>query len=294
MENSLELNFDLDYEIPLKDSSSEEIINTSFFKNRKKCNLKLICKNLFFDWTRQAMRISNNKSLKIKHLAPIGDNVIQYLFDILYNKWYTKPQNFSDSIHVRKYHQKSLCPLFFTLLSCNKSNVFFVLFLSLLFLLTQFFHINLLRNLIFLFKDNKNIINIYKYAFLFLVNKICSIFLIHHTMFNSQILGINAGNMLSALVYEKILRTSAFLKGNLSEGEMINYIQIDIDTLGFVFFLCSFNCYCSFTNVFIYLSSFQIFWCHFYFWSYYFFSNIFNCLDYSKNLYFQSKTFIKK
>ena len=236
MENSLELNFDLDYEIPFKESSSDEIINTSYYQNRKKTSVKLICKNLFFDWTRQAMRISNNKSLKIKHLAPIGDNVIQYLFDILYNKWYTKPQNFSDSIHVRKYHQKSLCPLFFTLLSCNKSNVFFVLFLSLLFLLTQFFHINLLRNLIFLFKDNKNIINIYKYAFLFLVNKICSIFLIHHTMFNSQILGINAGNMLSALVYEKIMRTSAFLKGNLSEGEMINYIQIDIDTLGFVFF----------------------------------------------------------
>ena len=127
MENSLELNFDLDYEIPFKESSSDEIINTSYYQNRKKTSLKLICKNLFFDWTRQAMRISNNKSLKIKHLAPIGDNVIQYLFDILYNKWYTKPQNFSDSIHVRKYHQKSLCPLFFTLLSCNTSNVFFCL-----------------------------------------------------------------------------------------------------------------------------------------------------------------------
>ena len=57
MENSLELNFDLDYEIPFKESSSDEIINTSYYQNRKKTSVKLICKNLFFDWTREFLII---------------------------------------------------------------------------------------------------------------------------------------------------------------------------------------------------------------------------------------------
>ena len=237
MENSLELNYSSDFEMLLKENSTDESSGSSNIKEEIKTNkLKIFFNNLFFDWTRDAMNISNNKSLKIKHLTPIGDNVIENLYEILYNKWYIKPKNSSEKIHVRKYHHKSRCPLFLTILSSNKFDVFFVILLSFLYIMAQLFQIHLLRNLIFLFKDNKNLKEIYKYSILFLINKICSIFLFHHTMFKSQILGINAGNMLSALVYEKIMRTSAFLKANLSEGEMINYIQIDIDTLGFVFF----------------------------------------------------------
>ena len=54
--------------------------------------------------------------------------------------------------------------------------------------------------------------------------------------FRSQILAIKAGNMLSALIYDKILTSSSIITGNLSEGQMINYLQVDIDHLGFIFF----------------------------------------------------------
>jgi len=35
--------------------------------------------------------------------------------------------------------------------------------------------------------------------------------------------------MLSALIYNKLLNSSSVLSGDLSEGQMINYLQVDID-----------------------------------------------------------------
>ena len=77
---------------------------------------------------------------------------------------------------------------------------------------------------------------IYLYSAFFLLNKISLIFLQNHSNYRSQILAIKAGNMLSALIYDKLLNTSSIYNGDLNEGQMINYLQVDIDHLGFVFF----------------------------------------------------------
>ena len=247
-----------DFKIPFKlandnsfhyqESESDPQLTISKFKPKKPS----LCNKLLFTWTKLAMNISNKKSLKIHHLTEYDKNeYIRPLYLKLYNKWYNQKV---DTISTQKYksinnnslfHKKrtGVCPLFLSILSTNLKDILIVIFLSVILTLIKIFQINLQRKLIFLFKNSGDITivqgittSIPLLAAIFLINKMIQIFLTHHTMHYSQIVGTKAGNMLSALVYEKIMRTAIFLKNQISEGEIINYIQVDIDTLGFVFF----------------------------------------------------------
>ena len=58
MENSIELNYSSDYEMLLKENSTDESSSSSNIKEEiKKNKLKTIFNNLFFDWTRHAMNM---------------------------------------------------------------------------------------------------------------------------------------------------------------------------------------------------------------------------------------------
>ena len=216
-------------------------------KNKENINQKSFFNKLFFLWSRKAINIANKKDLKIKHLVNGQENLIYSLFQTLYDEYFNKDDN--NNTFIKKDSKKnSSCPLFLSILKSNMRELLLITFLSILVIICKYFQIELLRFLIIVFKTNdiiddsesNNITKIrnkiYLYAAIFLINKISLIFLQNHSNFRSQILAIKAGNMLSALVYDKLLKSSSIIMGNLSEGQMINYLQVDIDHLGFIFF----------------------------------------------------------
>ena len=229
-----------------------ETIITSFETNPKKIKSESITKKsfwnkLFFLWSRKAINIANKRDLKIKHLVKDQENLIYSLFRTIYNEYFYNGE--SDNNFAKKSNKKnSSCPLFVSIVKSNMRELLLITFLSILVIICKYFQIELLRLLIIIFKANDAIDDnestdttkirnkIYLYAAIFLINKISLIFLQNHSNFRSQILAIKAGNMLSALIYDKLLTSSSIIAGNVSEGQMINYLQVDIDHLGFIFF----------------------------------------------------------
>ena len=229
-----------------------ETLISSFNANPKKIKSESItkksfCNKLFFLWSRKAIHISNKRDLKIKHLVKGQENLIYSLFQTIYNEYFCKDN--PDNNYLKKKKKKSSsCPLFLSIVKSNGNELLLITFLSILVIICKYLQIELLRLLIIIFKTNDALDDsettditkirnkIFLYAAIFLINKISLIFLQNHSNFKSQILAIKAGNMLSALVYDKILRSSSVIAGNISEGQMINYLQVDIDHLGFIFF----------------------------------------------------------
>ena len=222
------------------DASPKQIKSESITK-------KSFCNKLFFLWSRKAINISNKRDLKIKHLVKGQENLIYSLFQTIYNEYFCKDD--PDNNYLKKKKKKnSSCPLFLSIVKSNGNELLLITFLSILVIICKYLQIELLRLLIIIFKTNDALEDsettditkirnkIFLYAAIFLINKISLIFLQNHSNFKSQILAIKAGNMLSALVYDKILRSSSVIAGNISEGQMINYLQVDIDHLGFIFF----------------------------------------------------------
>ena len=229
-----------------------ETLISSFETNPKKnksesITKKSFCNKLFFLWSRKAINIANKRDLKIKHLVKGQENIIYSLFQTIYNEYFFDED--SNNNYLKKKNKKnSSCPLFLSIVKSNRFELLLITFLSILVIICKYLQIELLRLLIIIFKTNDALDDsettdvtkirnkIFLYAAIFLINKISLIFLQNHSNFRSQILAIKAGNMLSALVYDKLLKSSSIIAGNLSEGQMINYLQVDIDHLGFIFF----------------------------------------------------------
>ena len=229
-----------------------ETLISSFETNPKKkececISKKSFCNKLFFLWSRKAIDIANKKDLKIKHLVKGQENLIYILFQTIYNMYFNKEDKNKNFIR-KKNKKRSSCPLFLSIIKSNMHELLLITLLSILVIICKYFQIELLRLLIIIFKTNDEIEEpeitdktkirnkIYLFSAIFLINKISLIFLQNHSNFRSQILAIKAGNMLSALIYDKLLTSSSIIAGDVSEGQMINYLQVDIDHLGFIFF----------------------------------------------------------
>ena len=232
--------------------STYNTIRSSFETKFKKVNDESITKKsfwnkLFFLWSRKAINIANKRDLKIKHLVNGQDNLIYNLFQTIYDEYFNKEDR-DNNFPKKKNKKNSSCPLFVSIVKSNMHELLLITFLSILVIICKYLQIELLRLLIIIFKKNDDLDEseskditkirnrIFLYAAIFLINKLLLIFLQNHSNFRSQILAIKAGNMLSALIYDKILTSSSIITGNLSEGQMINYLQVDIDHLGFIFF----------------------------------------------------------
>ena len=229
-----------------------ETLMSSFENNPKKKNSENITQKsffnkLFFLWSRKAIDIANKKDLKIKHLVTDQENIIYSLFQTIYNEYFNK-EDTTNNLIKKNRRKNSSCPLFLSILKSNMNELLLITLLSVLVVVCKYLQIELLRLLIIIFKTNDVIeefkskdktnikIKIILYSAIFLINKILLIFLQNHSNFRSQILATKAGNMLSALIYDKLLTSSSIIAGNVSEGQMINYLQVDIDHLGFIFF----------------------------------------------------------
>ena len=241
------------------DTLSVSYDSHSIISEKDNIEHKSFLNKLFFFWSTKAMNISNKKILNINHLAKGEENHINSLFQIIH-KEYKSRANFNDNFNnfsnlsphqfslKNKNKKNSSCPLFISIAKSNLKELLLITFFSIIVIICGYLQIQLLRLLIIIFRENyeleeyesKNTLKIrnkiYLYSTFFLINKILLIFFKNHSNYRSQILAIKAGNMLSALIYDKLLKTSSIYSGDLNEGQMINYLQVDIDHLGFVFF----------------------------------------------------------
>ena len=239
------------------DTLSSSFESHSVTSDNDNISKKSFLNKIFFFWATKAMNISNKKILKIKHLAKGQENQINTLFNIIRTEYNSRVDiNFNDYENIKPHHyalmkknkKKSSCPLFLSIVKSNIKELLLITFFSILVIICRYLQIQLLRLLIIYFRENYELEEgeisntlklrnkIYLYSAFFLLNKISLIFLQNHSNYRSQILAIKAGNMLSALIYDKLLNTSSIYNGDLNEGQMINYLQVDIDHLGFVFF----------------------------------------------------------
>ena len=54
-------------------------------------------------------------------------------------------------------------------------------------------------------------------------------------IYYSEISGVKAANAVAALIYEKVIKSSVFLKNQISEGEILNFMQVDVEKLNYLF-----------------------------------------------------------
>ena len=198
-----------------------------------------ICSRIFFTWTRIAMRISNKVSLKVTHLLSymklqITRNDLSFLKDVWYGNLHTGRAG---------YFNYKYCPLLLAIMRAN------LLTLLSLFIITfantglKFVQIYFLRQLILVYKHIADPIGTKEPSFslipsviYFLTAKSIYIIVNYNIKYFENMIGRKTSNQIASLIYEKTMNLSSSARLKYSEGEIMNFIQIDADSLGPFFY----------------------------------------------------------
>ena len=254
MNNSLK-----DKEIEENNSSSEELklmtkdgelmnsdnAHTNFIPIKKQVNYEntSVFSRLFFSWAQYAMKISNTRGLKTSDVCALQKNQkTNYNYTPLKNNW-------------NYYSKKSLkYPIIPTIFFCYYKIIILLTILSFFNMLLEYVRIFLFKQLIMCFSKNdffpkrKSIfdsglkdyflnfrLNAFEAVFSFLIIRIIRSFFFHHLDFYNTLLNEKITNGMSALVFEKILKSNSLTQNSKGEGEKINLIQVDAAKLGTIF-----------------------------------------------------------
>ena len=206
----------------------------NFENEEKKIKETSLFSKLFFLWTLPLFKLSKTKTLTFDTLIngfkkPFNTSISE--FDIL------NPQKrLFDYYNNNK--RKTYKKLFLSIIMANIKEIIIVFLVSLSFTILRIIQIYLLKTVIMLFQNiNKENFSseLIKYSILLLTVKLGQIILNHQNDYLCQILCNNASNSLKNLIYEKILKSSIFIKENFNKGQLINFIQNDSETLSFLF-----------------------------------------------------------
>ena len=190
----------------------------------------------FFNWTRYAMDTANKAPLKILDFKGLAErDQSQNLLKPLYEKWQSEKSQKNDFILDEN--------AFFT--AILKTYYLWIITLTILNLCIdslKYLQIYFYDSIIQYFEyyhspeDHKPpFFPIYINAIGLVLIKISKTFFHHQVKFISQTLGVKAANAVTALIYDKVTKTSIFIKSQISEGEILNFIQVDSEKLNFLF-----------------------------------------------------------
>ena len=191
---------------------------------------------IFFNWSRYAMGIANKTHLKIIYFKNIGQkDQSENLLNPLYEEWNKAKFNKSEN---NVFDENTLFK------SILKTYYKWIIILSIMNLCTnilKYVQIFFYESIITYFEHYHNpekdppFFNIYINAIGLIMAKFATTFFHHQTKFLSELMGVKAYNAVTALLYDKIMKTSVFIKNQISEGEILNYIQVDSEKLNFLF-----------------------------------------------------------
>ena len=191
---------------------------------------------IFFNWTRYAMKLANKASLAISDFNRIGENdYSENLFEPVSDKWYQEKPKIDSEKTKKNIFFKSILKVYYKK----------IIILSILNLITSgleylqiYFYDAIIQNFEHYHEPEEEkgpLFPIYGNAIGLVVTKVFTTFFHHQVKFNSEISGVKAANAVAALIYEKVIKSSVFLKNQISEGEILNFMQVDVEKLNYLF-----------------------------------------------------------
>ena len=214
--------FDLSTRLTL-DLENFQMEEGKFENEEKKIKNTSLISKIFFLWTLPLFKLSKTKTLTYDTLingfkkpfnTSISKKDILNPQERLYNFYYNK-------------NKKTYKRLFYSIIRANLTEIIIVFFISLSFTILRIFQIYLLKTVIMLFKNINNINfsnTLIKYSSILLIVKFGQIILNHLNDYLCQVLCSNASCSLKNLIYEKMLKSSIFIKENFNKGKLINLL----------------------------------------------------------------------
>ena len=190
---------------------------------------------LIFNWTRYAMNLANKNPLKTFYFSGIEDkDKSENLVKPVSEKWYLEKGKKGNGNYKKNLFFKSILKAYYKK----------IIILSVLNLIT-----NLLKYLQIYFydaiiqnfehhhdpKEDGPLFPVSVNAIGLVLTKVFTTFFHHQVKFNSEISGVKAENAVAALIYDKVTKSSIFIKNQISEGEILNFIQVDSAKLNYLF-----------------------------------------------------------
>ena len=207
-----------------EDNANVLIVNDTEQESKGKYDYPVnIFKRFLFTWTRKVLKAANTKpQLEISDLGKFSPNLYpdKFLRDI-------KP------IWEKVSKKTKSSPLIKTLLYENMT-LLILIFVGNIFVITsETFNVLLYRQVILHLdksSEDEPLFTLLTTMILLLINKICYnfIFRLYETVTIANSYRIIV--QLDSLIYDKLLRTSLY--ANVSEGSLINFIQIDAEAFG--------------------------------------------------------------
>ena len=239
-------------EEPLNQDVKLNVMNSKLDNNYEKGILNSLkakkvsfCSRLFFLWTLIIMKLSNKKKLRktILSESPLFTNKKEqekFNEDFIFLKelWEGKKNK-------NGFKTWTFCPMIFTILRFNLVMILFLFFLLFIVQLCKMIVLFYKRRIINLFYEREqNLIKNYsdsKFRLLLSKNIACFLmielirFLINHQLkFRQRKLTRKTTSLISLLIYEKFM-LQKLLQNNMKEGDLINYLQTDTESMASFF-----------------------------------------------------------
>ena len=228
-----------------KDEKNIGLLNKKSSLNKKNLDINYTTANIFsrifFNWSKRAMEISNERVLKTSDVCALQKYQstrynIKNIQEI-YNKYSEKNIKYPLMLSIFLVHKSLLLYLLFLDVSCmilDYLRMFFFSKILTLFSEQKFFISNrTLYDIFFLYK-----FNIIEATLIFIIIKFIRAIMLNHLDFNNIILGEKITNEMTSLIYEKILKGNTENNlANKGEGEKLNYIEADAEEIGSLFYL---------------------------------------------------------
>ena len=194
-----------------------------------------IFSKIFFCWTHYAMRKANKEPLKISDFEGVGEkDHAENLLKPLLEKWNTEKEKVQN-----ENYKKNL--LYNTILKTYSDRITVLTVLTLITNLLEYLQIYFYDAIIQNFESHHDpeeegpLFPSYVNAIGLVLSKILTSFFHHQVKFNGEYSGVRAENAVSALIYEKVIKSSVYIKNQISEGEILNFIQVDAEKLNYLF-----------------------------------------------------------
>ena len=179
--------------------------------------------NLTFSWAYPILKKAKKTQIKNDNIGRISSslNAKQFLNE-LKPKWYGK------------YQFQKKAPLFRSIIRANLSQILTMIFCTTFKSFLEIINVYLYRQILLSFQGGKET-PLFPFQYLILLmlaSKFIFIFLSRKCDFLVSLIGSKTVIQINSLIYDKILRVATYNKSKFSEGELINFMQIDSEKFG--------------------------------------------------------------
>ena len=177
---------------------------------------------LFFNWSRYSMSLANKNPLKIQDFRGISDeDKSQNLYKDLDIKWKEKKEEFKNKKMKENAFYNSILKTYY-------KRIIVLTILNLIVALLKYLQIYFYDSIIQNFECREGeegeegedgeeetkcpLFPVYVNAIGLVLSKLLTTFFHHQTKFASEVMGVKAANAVAALLYDKVTRSSIFIK----------------------------------------------------------------------------------